>query len=282
MKTLFLAGTLLFLWADTALSAAAAEKFAKGGKGHAVTCAAILSKRTFTLSADLDCSNATAPITVRDRADLNLNGHTLIGEVVLDGAKAQVRNGTIFCNGFSVFPCVTVQGAGGHTVKGLRVEESSFSPLINVISNNNTIIANTLYNTPAGGLNVEGNSNIIEGNIAITAGQIAFEIKGNKNTVIRNHAAFHIINYVISGNNNSVTRNSADGFDEHFRVHGDNNRIMDNVMTEGQFGLTTVAENNHIEGNIGVLTEFIDLNPNCGTNDWTGNVFQSSNQPCVQ
>jgi hypothetical protein len=69
MKTIILlASNLLFFCADTALFAAPPSP---------VTCGAILSRKKFTLAADLDCGTSQAPIAVRDRAQLDLNGHAL-------------------------------------------------------------------------------------------------------------------------------------------------------------------------------------------------------------
>jgi len=80
-----LIGFFLLLTTDAAFGASAP-----------LTCGATLKgKNTYNLSVDLDCSKATAPITVRDRAAVNLNSHYYAGQIVLDGRQAQLRNGTI-------------------------------------------------------------------------------------------------------------------------------------------------------------------------------------------
>ncbi len=58
-----------------------------------VTCGSTLGKhKTYTLPDDLDCSTATAPITVRDRVVLNLNNHKYVGAIILEGRQADSSN----------------------------------------------------------------------------------------------------------------------------------------------------------------------------------------------
>ena len=140
--------------------------------------AATLSGRTtYTLPADLDCSTATAPITVRDRAVLNLNNHVYVGPIILDGRRAQLRDGTIECilSGTDGGPlddprCVRVEGTGKHTVQNVLIPYRSLNGFgigIWVLSDNNSLTSNTVYRAPDSSVMILGDNNILQQNRAI-------------------------------------------------------------------------------------------------------------------
>jgi hypothetical protein len=134
MKTLLLAGTFLLLWADIALSQFL-DPETSHHKHRNITCGATLSgNTTFTLSSDLDCSAASGPITVRDRAKLNLNGHVLESDVLLDGRKAALTDGRVDCGRvqrpYFVEVCVIIQGEGGHLLKNVLMQAEASEGII--------------------------------------------------------------------------------------------------------------------------------------------------------
>ena len=293
MKTLLLAGTLLFLWADAALSAAAPS----------VTCGATLSrKRTYTLRADLDCSNATAPIIVRDRAVLNLNNHVYVGPIILDGRQAQLRDGTIECilagtNGGALDDprCVRVQGTGKHSVQNVLVRYEGFvggfGIGIWVLSDDNSLTSNTVFQTPDAGVIVLGNNNILQQNRAILSNFGAgFYIGGDGNRLIRNYATLHHAGYSTDGDNNVFVQNVYAGVpddivatDEGFGIAGSGNQLDRNVVTNEDYGIFVFTGPNTIENNIAIRNGFdlLDGTTNCDSNIWQNNIFETSNQPCI-
>ncbi len=222
MKTLLLAGTLIFFWAHRALSAAAPE----------VTCGATLSGKKFTLSADLDCRTSAAPTTLTDRAQLNLNGHRIFGFVVQDDEGTQVRNGRIDCV-FGQDVCLTIQGKGGHTVKNVLVQHGLFE-LVLVLSNKDTLVGNTANGSELYGFSIEGNNNILEGNIALGS-QNGFVISGHANQLIRNSGTGNANDFRVFGDSNLVIQNTASSVSRlpeavGFGIYGHNNRVMRNVV----------------------------------------------------
>ena len=156
MKNLLIAFFIL-LTSDAAIAASAP-----------VTCGSTLTRTTYTLPADLDCSNATAPITVRDRAVLNLNNHVYVGQIILDGRRAQLRDGTIECilAGTDGGPlddprCVRVEGTGKHTVQNVLIlyrELGKFGIGIWMLSDNNSLMSNTVYRAPDSSVMILGDN----------------------------------------------------------------------------------------------------------------------------
>lgn len=279
MKTLLLAATFLFFCVDNAHSAAAPE----------VTCGATLSHRSFTLSADLNCSTATAPITLRDRAQLDVNGHTLKSQVVLDGRQAQLKNGKVICSNEE--GCAILQGVGRHLLENVLVQAAEGTFIIVVTSDNNSLIGNTAFNGSGEGFDINGNNNILRGNIALFSGQVAFDIDGDGNQLSHNSSTgIHLLSFIVAGNNNIVVQNTAsDQFgDFKFIILGDGNRISRNVVfvdfpsLAPAFSVEATGQNNLISDNLAPNLSVRDLNANCDNNTWTGNIFGTANQACIQ
>jgi hypothetical protein len=235
MNIILLAGLLLLFWADTLAAAAAPSP---------VTCGATLKgNRTYTLSNDLDCSNATAPITVMDRAVLNLNNRVYVGLIILDGRRAQLRDGTIQCilagtNGGSPDEprCVRVEGSGRHKVHNVVVRYNSIvggSGIgIWVLSDGNFLTSNTLVQTPDAGVMVLGNDNVLEENRSIQSSfGSGFHVSGDGNRIIGNYATLHHAGYSTDGDNNIFAQNvyaggsDASATDEGFGIAGSGNQL---------------------------------------------------------
>jgi hypothetical protein len=285
MKTSLIAAALLLLWADIARSQFL-DPQTNHHKHRNVTCGATLSgNKTFTLSGDLDCSTTEVPITVTDRAKLDLNGHTLRSDVVLDGRRAQLKGGTLRC---SVI-CITLQGAGKHLVENIQVRAFiGTSVAFWVISDRNSLIGNTVY-LSEGAFIVEGDSNILRGNIVINFGaEFSFWIIGNGNHLSHNTSTgSNFWSFIISGNNNQVVQNtSADELSFFgFLIGGDFNRVARNVVVfniDWALSIEAGGQNNIIEDNIAPNQVVRDLNANCDSNTWIGNIFGTADQDCIQ
>jgi hypothetical protein len=257
-----------------------------------VTCGATLEgPKTFKLKADLDCSAATAPITVRDKGVLDLNGHTLFGVVLLRGQRAQLNNGNIDCQGTD---CVVLRGEGKHVLENVTVRDvvGSEGRRIVVTSDNNSLIGNTVHQTDLGaGFAIEGNNNILQGNIVMPTGDIGYDVRGNENLISDNASVASpgtfAVHFVISGDGNTLAHNVVSnpedgGSDGAFLVRptASNNVISRNVIFNN--GIEVGGQNNVIEQNI-VRGGFLDdLNTNCDNNTWRNNTFDRASQPCIR
>ena len=145
MKNLLIAFFIL-LTTDAAFAASAP-----------VTCGSTLTEQPTLFLPISIAAAATAPITVRDRAVLNLNNHVYAGQIVLDGRRAQLRDGTIECilagtnGGPLMIRCVRVEGTGKHTVQNVLIlyrEPNGFGIGIWVLSDNNSLTSNTVFRAP--------------------------------------------------------------------------------------------------------------------------------------
>ncbi len=305
MKNSFIA-FLLFLAIDFASAASAPSATADSPElqshrsNDPVTCGSTLTGKIYTLSGDLDCSNATAPITIRDRAVLDLNNRLYVGPIILDGRRAQLRNGTIQCilagtNGGPLDDdrCVRVEGEGRHTVQNVLITYESmdgFGIGIWVLSNNNFLANNTFFQTPDTGVFVIGNNNILQQNRAIISNFGAgFYTGGEGNQLIGNYATSHHAGYVVDGENNLLIQNVDAGVpddisvtDEGFGIAGSGNRLTRNVVTNENFGIFVFTGSNTIENNIAIRNGFdlLDGTKDC-SNIWQNNIFETSNQPCI-
>jgi hypothetical protein len=322
MKTLLLASALLFFWADSARSDfldPETNHRKHGAKGGQVTCGATLTgNKLFILSADLDCSAAMGPITIKDRAQLDLNGHTLESDVVLDGRRAALIDGRVDCGRvqrpYFVEVCVIIQGEGEHLLKNVLMQAEASEGIIVIRSTNNWLIGNTANSTNGGGFvvttnnlvamaksvqlarhrsrhrfAVHGSNNILRGNIALFAGEVQFEINGNGNLLVNNTGIgeSHFIDFDISGDFNVVKQNTSSGAgDANYRIRGNGNHISRNVAftsrTIGSGGFVVSGQNNVITDNLAPGIIATDTNPLCDSNIWTGNLFGSTNQPCIE
>jgi parallel beta-helix repeat protein len=266
-----------------------------------VTCGSTLILSTYTLAADLDCSKATAPITVRDRAVLNLNSHVYAGQIILDGSLAQLKEGTINCSYqndlFDEIPCgVVVQGAGNHILQNVTILYPAADPGIEVISTNNFLISNTVFSSgELGAVVIWGNNNTLLQNRAVLnseggIGSVGFFIVGNANQLTGNYARLQSAGYLTQGDNNVLDQNVHAGVpddhsvtDEGFGIAGSGNRLTRNVVTNEDFGIFVFTQSNTIENNIAIRNgvDLLDGTKNCDSNIWQKNIFQTSNQTCI-
>lgn len=287
MKSLFV--TVLVL-----LAAAGASAFS-----GPVTCASTLTMESHILPADLDCSKATAPITVKDGAVLNLGNHVFAGQIVLDGSEARLTDGTINCSYQPDFeaqdPCgVVVQGTGKHTVENVLILNPAADPGIEVISDGNFLIGNTVFASgELGAIHVRGNSNTVQRNRAVLNKNNlggGFFILGNGNQLTANYTRLKSVGYLTAGDNNVLMNNVHAGIpdefsatDEGFGIAGSGNRLAGNIVTDEDFGIFVFTQTNTVENNIAMRNgiDLLDGNPNCDSNIWQRNIFDTSNQACI-
>jgi hypothetical protein len=104
---------------------------------------------------------------------LDLNNRLYVRPIILDGRRAQLRNGTIECilagtNGGPLDDerCVRVEGEGRHIVQNVLIMYESMAEFgigIWVLSDNNFLANNTFFRTPDASVFVIGNNNILHG-----------------------------------------------------------------------------------------------------------------------
>lgn len=287
MKNL-LVTTFVLLTADAGFAASAP-----------VTCGSTLTKQTYSLAADLDCSVATAPITLRNRAVLNLNNHVYAGQIILDGRRAELRDGTIDCSYQHDFeaeePCgVVVRGTGKHTVQNVLVLYPAADPGIEVMSDNNSLISNVVFSSgELGAFHVWGNNNLVQQNRAVLNRENVgggFFILGSGNQLTGNYARLQSVGYLTAGDNNVLVQNVHAGVpddysvtDEGFGIAGSGNRLTRNVVTNEDYGIFVFTQSNTIENNIAFRNgvDLLDGTTNCDSNVWRDNIFETSNEPCI-
>lgn len=231
----------------------------------------------FKLKADLICVEGDV-LTLRDRVQLDLNGHTIVTVVVLTGRRAELTNGTIEGRGLCIsLVCLILEGRGEHVVENVTVFETSLGQGgISVRSNNNRLIGNRSFGDV--GFEVGGSNNYLFGNIA-AIGQAGFHVGGNGNKLIGNSSSQQRENFHIVGNNNVLTQNfSAAGNQpgEGFIVDGRNNRLFRNVAMST--GIQLFGQNNVVKENVALLgsTDLFDADPTCDNNTWKDNIFATS------
>ena len=227
---------------------------------------------------------------IRDGGKLDLQGFTLTGAVVLDGRQAQLKHGKIQCalNGGSPrSACVLLTGSGGHLIDDVMVRDNWIN--FEIQSNDNSIIGSTGFNASDVSFLISGNNNTLTGNIAF-GGTFGFLIQGDRNRITQSSSfagATTHSNFRVTGNQNTITQNSAiDAVESAFSISGDNNRISRNAVAHGfwvypAFSVQAGAENNVLSDNLASGISAEDLNTNCGTNIWLGNVFAAVNQECI-
>jgi acetyltransferase-like isoleucine patch superfamily enzyme len=235
---------------------------------------------------------------------LDLGNHVYVGPIILDGRRAQLRNGTIECilagtNGGPLDDdrCVRVEGEGRHTVQNVFIlyrETDGFGIGIWVLSDRNVLTRNTIFQAPNVGVFVIGNRNELRENRAI-AGEAGFHIDdGNENQLIGNYATMHRLGYGIDeGNDNLLRQNVYAGvpdeislFDEGFGIgFGSGNRLTRNVVTNEDLGIImgNLAGPNTIDNNIAIRNgvDLADFRHECGVHTWENNIFETSDPPCI-
>lgn len=201
---------------------------------------------------------------------LNLNNHVYAGQIILDGRRAQLREGTINCSYQADFqaedPCgVVVQGTGNHTVQNVLILYPAADPGIEVMSDNNSLISNTVFSIGEfGAVIVWGNNNILQQNRAVLnredgIGTLGFFVGGNANQLTANYARLQSAGYITQGDNNVLVQNVHAGVpdntsvtDEGFGIAGSGNRLTGNVVTNEDYGIFVFTQSNTIENNIAI------------------------------
>jgi parallel beta-helix repeat protein len=110
-------------------------------------------------------------------------------------------------------------------------------------------------------------------------------LRGSDNDLVRNNVSDTIS---VDSDNNVIVNNTASDNGGGIFVEGSNNDIHANT-TNDNFSSNGIwvflGSGNNITGNTAqnnVPFDLDDDNPNCGTNKWEGNKFNTANQSCIQ
>jgi nitrous oxidase accessory protein NosD len=229
-----------------------------------------LGGKKVVLDSDLSCTTYPS-LTVVGPGTFDMDGHTLIGGVSggiglrVEGQRGKVRNGVVDCDGDGCYECVSVAGAGGHTLEGVVVrgcEDWGF----HVVSSRNTLKSCSAVSTGSGvGYRLNGERSTVRDSQAVDNAAGGFWIYGIGHTVSDSIAI---------GNGNQA-----------FYVSGSGHKIRGNTVIDSSYGIfvtgtDTMIQNNRSLSNSGY--DLSDLSANCDDNNWSNNIFGTSNQACIE
>ena len=249
--------------------------------GQAINCGDTLGPGgIFQLQADLVCGDVSPALTVRDRAQVDLSGHAIVGSgpgevvVLLDGQGAVLRNGSVRSD--QPVRGISVAGSGGHIV--LDVDASALSTGITVSSDRNRLLRNTAIESELG-FSIQGSENLLVGNVG--SGQGGFTVTGTANLLFQNAiSGVRAFGFAIVGDNNQLVSNTAlsDNDQGSFIIAGDRNRVDGNVASNGNAGISVSGQENVMVGNTALenRTDLVDTHEDCDTNLWQQNIFLTS------
>jgi parallel beta-helix repeat protein len=270
------------------LAVAASFAAVQVGVAYAAPCGTVTSSTTLAANCDAPLTISASGITV------NLNGHAVVCNAAVNGivvpsnvSNVQVRNGTV-TNGSS--NCVN-----GVDVAG---DANQFSSL-------------RVHNAGTQGVSVGGDSNQFTSIIADHAGNDGFISLGSLNVVRNFVAAFNNddgIGFFV-GSGNEVSISQAVGNADKGIISGSSdttifgNRVSDNdrgiYLSDNSTGSLVflnsarannigIEINNTSSGNRVLLNtsrtnnlDMSDDNPNCDSNIWAVNFFNTRNQSCI-
>jgi hypothetical protein len=231
---------------------------------------------------DISASNVT----------LNLAGHTIAGTATAGTCNTSV--GISISSPGPMLTNVNVLGSGtiNNFALGFDAANSSNSSVKFLKVNANCpdlgFAEGMEIDPPGGRWMLQGN--VVRGPGPFSAGIVLFEV--NNNVVVRNDVD-DSFSFVASSNNvitNNVGSNNTGGmFLITFQGLGSNNNQVSantNSNNQGGSGLVILegSVGNTISGNKSFDNTVFDMeddNPNCGSNRWQGNHFNTASQPCI-
>ena len=251
---------------------------------HAVNCGDILGPGgNFKLQQTWIVLNNRQALTVRDGANLDLNGHIVscnnIGPcILLSGVGAQLFDGVV---GGSVHENVSLQGTG-HTVENVTSGPADLS--VRVIGDNNSLINVMASGGGNPALVILGNNNQLSDSI-VQCG-----------TLFVSHQCLFVL-----GNGNRLTdnfiqttepANPQDQLNANLRINGNHNVVRRNRIVGFSFGgpvsingIVVTGTNNDIRHNTTLRNspfDLIDTNGDCAHNTWKFNTFLTADPACIQ
>ena len=229
---------------------------------------------------------------VASAVTLHLDGHSIIGspDPMVCNSSNGIRVGLPAPT--PLLSQVHVLGSGtiSNFLNGLRAENSagSFAKFLTVTGAcTNFFTRGLLLLGPGGQWKLEGN--VVREPGTTSTGIAAFNL--DDNDVVRNDVN-DTIQFTNSNNNtiiNNIANDNQAGIAIGFFQPSSNNEIHANTTNNNSSGsgleIFVGSNGNNSTGNtaFGNLPfDMQDDNPNCGTNKWEGNHFNTANQPCIR
>jgi parallel beta-helix repeat protein len=248
--------------------------------------------------------------------DTNQNGVVPLGLHLLGKAAKVYGYGIVKDCVFGV----SVEGEGRHTVDHLTVRNSRLFNFY-VASDKNDILQSDAENGGYGFvIGDHSHKNFLYENFSSYHDNEGFVIDGNNHQLYRNSAGdnggdgFSLYGQRHTLTENVAFRNQSDGFDlqegaakkitlrknlakrngqDGFQISGEQHKLTENDANENANDGIQVHEASHIKltGNKALnnnqgaypgIFDLKDLTPDCGTNTWKQNIFNTASQPCIQ
>jgi hypothetical protein len=243
------------------------------------TCPVVIAQSgDYSLGTDVGpCVGAFDGIDIlASRVTLHLQGHTITGTCA-SGVGIRVL-------GTPVAPLTMVRILGTGTIStfstGFQADNSggSFVKFVTV--------ASQCFQGTGFYITLTSSQWKLDGNV-VQAPSTSYGVilDGGDHDLVRNNISDTI---TVRSDNNVIVNNTANGDGGGIFVEGNNNDIHANT-TNDNFSSNGIwvflGSGNNITGNTAennVPYDLDDNNPNCGTNKWEGNKFNTANQPCIQ
>jgi parallel beta-helix repeat protein len=247
---------------------------------------------TYLLATDVGpCAPGSDGIDISaSNVTLQLAGHTITGTAT-PGTCDNALGISIFSSG-PMLTNVNVLGSGtiNSFLLGFDAANSANSSVKFVKVNANCpdlgFAEGFEIDPPGGHWMLQGN--VVRGPGATTAGIVLFDV--NNNTLVLNNVNDSVS--IADSSNNIIANNAASDNDGGIflitvTLGANNNQVTGNTTSNNQFGGLTIFEGsvgNTISGNKSFNNTPFDMeddNPNCGSNRWQGNHFNTASQPCI-
>lgn len=266
------------------------------------------------LDRDLIC--ATDPALTIDGGALDLGGFSVVCDqtevgILLEGSGARLRGGAVT----GCMLAIHVDGAGGHTIRGVTASAATQGVLIE--SDGNRLLgSHILRGLEDAAVQVNGSDNLLRGNDVAGSNDQGFEINGNDNRIVRNRIGGVAEGVQLEGQRNHVLHNEIVGAtDRAVDVRGSAEPtgahvIIGNLIVDGVDGIALLenSNGNHISRNtiygnsdqgifVGTVGNTIERNQallnrvdlqdattECDDNLWQDNVFETavSDTDCIE
>jgi hypothetical protein len=271
---------------------------------------------TLTLTGNVGpCTGASedTAIVVESEAILDLGGFYVacsnidddnaMAGIRVDGTHAEVRNGWIYyCN-----DGIAVSGDGRHRIEDVTLNGNASGVHVEAGSERNAIVSVTTYGDEGStAFLIEGDKTVLEECLAWEAGT-GFLLSSNRNRINDSFVRESLYGFDLAGERNRVNRSAAVLNDVGIRCRGEgstireatvsNNvgdglaisasaRVKSSSFSGNDVGVhVTNGDVVRVSGNISSFNTTFDMADetlDCGLHRWFDNVFEESNQTCIE
>jgi hypothetical protein len=287
-------------------------------RSQAEPCGTVVAAgTTLALSGNVGpCPNiaGTAAVVVEDGATLDLGPFyvacsetddegTVSDGIRVNGSDAAIRNGSVyFCRGG-----VVLAGGGRHEIENVSLYGNTFGVHVEAASVRNALAAIAAYgDTESTAFFVEGDKTTLEDCLAWQAGT-GFLVLSDRNRIVDSLARDALYGFDVAGENNKINRGTAVENGIGIRSRGEGSTVrettLSNNVDEGlDISASTRVKSSSFTGNdvgvhvrsglrvkvLGNIAAFnttfdmVDDAAGCGSHKWIDNIFEVSNQACIE